>query len=73
MSNATTWIQLQETPLSVDDAASFLYTPAAGGVDLFIGTTRQWTDSKETLKLEYECYPAMARAEIERLLAEAQA
>jgi molybdopterin synthase catalytic subunit len=42
-------------------------------VDLFIGTTRQWTDSKETLKLEYECYPAMARAEIERLLAEVQA
>ena len=68
-----TSISLQESPLDPGGAATFLYTPDAGGVDLFIGTTRRWTDGKETLKLEYECYPAMARAEIERLLEEAQA
>jgi molybdopterin synthase catalytic subunit len=72
MSKAEAWIELQKRPLSVNEAAHFLYTPAAGGVDMFIGTTRQWTDEKETLKLEYECYPAMARSEIEGIVAEAQ-
>lgn len=67
-----TWIELTEVPLETGGVASFLYTPAAGGVDIFVGTTRQWTGERETLRLEYECYPAMARAELERLLAVAQ-
>jgi molybdopterin synthase catalytic subunit len=62
------WINIQNTPLDVGAVAQFLYTPAAGGVDIFVGTTRRWTEDRETLRLEYECYPPMARAEMERLL-----
>ena len=66
-----TWIELQDGPLAIQAAADFLYTPPAGGVSLFVGTTRRWTEGRETVELEYECYREMARKEIERLLADA--
>ena len=62
--------EFSEAPLDVSEAASFLYTERAGGVNLFIGVTRQWTGNKETLKLTYECYLPMALKEMEKLLLE---
>lgn len=62
-----TWIQLQSAPLDVEAATVFLRVPAAGGIDLFLGTTRQWTDGRETTRLEYECYEPMALREMLRL------
>ncbi len=47
---------------------SFLTLPEVGGIDVFIGTTRQWTEGKETHRLEYEAYTPMAKLEIERLI-----
>ena len=66
------WILIQHEPLDVGAAFAFLQTPRAGGIDLFVGTTRQWTDDKETVQLEYDCYEAMALKEIERLAEEAR-
>ena len=66
-----TWAHLQKTSLQMDEIVRFLYHPRAGGVDIFVGTTRQWTGEKETVELSYECYEAMALKEMERLLAEA--
>lgn len=68
-----TWFLLQNEPLDVGEAFAFLQTPKAGGIDLFVGTTRQWTAGKETTRLEYDCYEAMALKEMERLAEEAQA
>lgn len=66
---------LTGAPLPVGEAAAFLATPDAGGLALFIGTTRQWTDGEgepqETDRLSYEAYEPMALAEMERLAAEA--
>lgn len=66
-----TWIRIQEGPLLVEDVSEFLRVEDAGGVDVFLGTTRRWTDGRETVLLEYECYESMAAAEMARLLEEA--
>lgn len=42
-------------------------SPACGASVLFAGSARRHTGSRETEWLEYECYPAMALAELERL------
>ena len=67
------WYLLQHDPLDVGAAFGFLQTPRAGGINLFVGTTRQWTANKQTTRLEYDCYEAMALKEMEHLAAEARA
>ena len=44
----------------------------AGGVVLFLGTTREFTDGRATLWLDYECYPEMAEKKLAELEAEAR-
>ena len=45
--------------------------PAAGGIDLFIGTTRNHHQGRRGLRLEYEAYVPMALAEMENIAVEA--
>ena len=63
---------LQRKRLDVGAAFSFLQTEEAGGMGLFVGTTRRWTQDRETVRLEYDCYEAMAEKELDRLSREAQ-
>lgn len=65
MKNA--WVEITEEPLPVEEADDLLRDPACGAVSLFVGTTRQFTDGRETLRLEYEAYEPMALREIHRL------
>lgn len=67
------WIQLQHAPIDVAAATDFLRVPRSGGIDLFLGTTRQWTGGIETVELTYECYAPLALREMHRLLMEAAA
>lgn len=60
-------VEIVESKISHDEGVSFLYDPSAGGIAVFIGTTRQWTDDKETSLLAYDCYIPMALKEMERL------
>ncbi len=46
---------------------SFLRTPGAGGIDLFIGTVRDQAHGKEVLRLEFEAYEPMALAEMHKI------
>ena len=66
------WIGLAEDPLPLAEAHHFLIDEAAGGVCVFTGVVRRWTDGAETTKLSYEAYEKMAQAELERLAAEAE-
>lgn len=71
--DAHRWCALTAAPLPVGEAAAFLAAPDAGGVSLFVGTTRRWTDGRETERLRYEAYEPMALAELDRLADEAAA
>ena len=66
------YLKLQKDPIDVGTAFTFLQTPEAGGVSLFVGTTRRWTQGRETVHLEYECYEVMALKEMDLLATEAR-
>jgi molybdopterin synthase catalytic subunit len=68
-------ILLSPTPLDVAAAAAFVTHPEAGGIALFLGTTR--AERHDTLgrlvHLDYHAYPEMAEKEMRRLAAQAAA
>lgn len=68
---STTSIKITRDPLSIDTAYSFLQHPHSGGISLFVGTTRQWTEERETVELEYDGYVPLAEKELRRLAGEA--
>lgn len=39
---------------------------------MFLGTAREFTDGRQTVSLDYECYPEMAAAALRELEAEAR-
>jgi molybdopterin synthase catalytic subunit len=66
------WIGLREHELDVEGLTAFLHTYRAGGINIFIGTTRRLTDGKETVSLDYEAYAPMAIKEMDRILDQAR-
>jgi molybdopterin synthase catalytic subunit len=64
-------VSIQEAPIDAANAFAFLQEQRAGALDIFVGTTRQFTGDKETQKLYYECYEPMALSEINRVVEEA--
>lgn len=63
----TSWVRLQAEPLDAAEVLRFLQDERCGGIDLFVGTTRRWTDGRETARLAYEAYEPMALREMARL------
>lgn len=61
------WILLTDQALEATSAVEFLRHESAGGIDLFLGTTRRFTGDRETERLEYEAYGSMAVGEMRRL------
>ena len=57
------------TDMKIDEPAVLdsVKSPLAGAAILFVGTTREFTDGKRTVWLDYEAYEAMARGELQRL------
>lgn len=75
--NDAVWADILETPLPLEAIREFLRTEEAGGIDIFLGATRRWTETgpdgvrRETTRLEYECYKPMAIREMRRIAGEA--
>ena len=67
--NENTWLDLQHTPLNTEKALAFVNDPAAGGIDIFLGTTRaeKNTAGQDLIALEYEAYESMARKQLAAL------
>ena len=61
-------VSLQSEPLSVDDVIARVRRPDAGAVAVFLGTVRDYNDGRAVVRLEYEAYPAMALAEMGRII-----
>src|SRR6478672_5292144 len=68
------WIEILDSALSVESAVKFVTDPAAGGIDVFLGTTRAEKSSHghDLLALDYEAYPEMAIARLKFLTNEAR-
>ena len=68
------WIQLHDQPIAMAAVVQFVSDPEAGGIAIFLGTTRaEENDSGQALiALDYEAYAEMARRQIEELAAAAR-
>ena len=57
--------------IDVNEAYSYLNSPDAGAINLFVGTVRNHAHSKAVTKLAFEAYEPMALKEMEKLAAQA--
>ncbi|MEA2735930.1 MAG: molybdopterin synthase catalytic subunit [Humisphaera sp.] len=65
--------ELQNAPIDVAAALAPVYDAAAGGVTVFLGTTRaeRNANGRELIALDYEAYEEMAKSQLAALAAEA--
>ena len=65
----TDWIGLTADPLPAADAVAFVADPSAGGVAVFLGTTRADANpaGRPLAALDYEAYPEMAGKQLHDL------
>jgi molybdopterin synthase catalytic subunit len=63
------WIAILESPLAVEPIVKFVSDARAGGIDVFLGTTREEksADGRELIALDYEAYEEMAIAKLKDL------
>lgn len=52
--------RLTDRPLDAADVLARVIVPEHGASLVFVGTTREWTNGRRTVKLEYEAYAPMA-------------
>jgi molybdopterin synthase catalytic subunit len=62
--------RIVEHALSLDELVSEVAHPGAGAIVTFLGVVRNENDGRAVSLLEYEAYPTMAEAEMERILVE---
>src|SRR5215470_2084040 len=65
-------IQLTSEPIDTTALLNRVRHPEAGAVVLFLGTTRELTDGRQTVALDYEAYQEMAERKLAELEAEAR-
>lgn len=59
--------EIVDRPIDAAAVTVRVASAAAGAVCTFVGTTRDHNDGRRVLRLEYEAYPAMAIAEMEKI------
>jgi molybdopterin synthase catalytic subunit len=64
-------ISITDKPIDVQKLIDTASSPAAGAVNVFIGTVRDNTQGKGVVGLEYEAYDSMAIAEIQKIIDDA--
>ena len=53
-------IKIVREQIAIEEVLQSVQDPSAGGIDMFIGTTRNHSGGKEVLSLEYQAYEPMA-------------
>ena len=53
-------IQIVDKNIDVEELLASVSVPEAGGIDMFLGTTRNHSKGKKVVRLEYEAYSPMA-------------
>ncbi|HUN64712.1 MAG TPA: molybdenum cofactor biosynthesis protein MoaE [Bacteroidota bacterium] len=64
-------VALSAVPIQLSGIFESVRDPGAGGIDIFLGTTRKTSGGKEVIALEYEAYEPMALQKFHELAAEA--
>jgi molybdopterin synthase catalytic subunit len=59
--------RVQDTPLSLDEAAAAVADPAAGAVCIFTGTVRDHSDAGDVTGLSYEAWHELAEQRLREL------
>src|SRR5258708_18621291 len=72
--NMYDWVEVLSKPIWTDAAIRFVTDSAAGGINVFLGTTRQETtsDGKPLIALDYESYAEMALDQMRALARDAR-
>jgi molybdopterin synthase catalytic subunit len=65
-------VNITNEPLDITQAYERLRSIDAGACVVFTGTTRRLTNGLETVELNYECYPELARKVLAELIEEAR-
>ncbi|WP_460267504.1 molybdenum cofactor biosynthesis protein MoaE, partial [Clostridium tertium] len=52
--------EITKTTIITEDIIKKVEKREAGAITTFIGTVREWTNGKRTVRLEYEAYEPMA-------------
>ena len=65
------WLLVTDQSLDVAQVEPWLHDERAGGICLFVGTTRKVTGDTITAELRYEAFSEMAVAQMEKLALEA--
>ncbi|APX72673.1 molybdenum cofactor biosynthesis protein MoaE [Companilactobacillus allii] len=60
-------IEITQEPINTEKLTQSLIHSEYGGVDIFIGNIRRFTDDIETEKIEYTTYKKMAEKEMQKL------
>ncbi|WP_394848038.1 molybdenum cofactor biosynthesis protein MoaE [Pendulispora brunnea] len=63
-------LDIREEPISSDEAVRDVSHAGAGGVTTFLGVVREQNEGRAVVKLEYQAYVPMARAELVRIAEE---
>ena len=68
------WIEITEKPLDAGAVTEFVTAPAAGGITVFLGTTRaeSGSEGQPLAALDYDAYADMARKQMAELAARAR-
>ncbi len=64
-------VDITESVIDLGELYDFLRMSEGGAVNLFVGTTRKKTESRETVRLNYEAAPDLALAQMNALVSEA--
>ena len=65
-------IEIIDKQINIQDVLKSVYDPSAGGIDVFIGTTRNHANGKQVLSLEYEAYQPMAIKVLQHIAEESE-
>jgi molybdopterin synthase catalytic subunit len=65
-------IHLTDQPIDTQVLLARASSPEAGAIVLFLGTTREMTDGRQTVALDYEAYREMAEQKLAELEASAR-
>ncbi len=64
------WIDLSDAPIDAAHVIAQVSRTSAGAIDVFYGCVRDSNDGKPVVRLEYQAYAPMAKAEMKRICLE---